>query len=300
VEKPIVSGILLIDKPAGLTSFEVVRRARRALQIKKIGHLGTLDPFATGLLPLCLGEATKLVPFLLPEPKTYRATVKLGVETDTLDLTGTVTAQSDGRPSPAEVYGAAARFRGEIEQLPPMYSAVHHQGRRLYELARRGETVERKPRRVTIYELKVEEVAGDTVTLTVECSQGTYIRTLAADLGQALGCGAHLAALRREAVGTFRVEEALPLAALSASPEEVQSRIIPLKDCLPGLKPIWVGAEEARQLRQGRPLDCPENGLSPGEQVKVLTDTELVAVARVRHLDPQTVIVPVRVFGGGE
>ncbi|MDD2903312.1 MAG: tRNA pseudouridine(55) synthase TruB, partial [Syntrophales bacterium] len=208
-----LSGILLIDKPAGPSSFEVVRRVRKALKVRKAGHGGTLDPFATGLLLLCIGEATKLVPFLMPEPKTYRAQVKLGEETDTQDLTGQVVARSEELPAPAQVYEAAAGFVGEIEQVPPMYSALRHQGKRLYQLARRGETVEVKPRKVTIYSLEVLEVDLPRVRLQVRCSPGTYIRTLAADLGQALGCGAHLAALRRLAVGPFKVAEALALEA---------------------------------------------------------------------------------------
>jgi len=291
------SGILLIDKPAGPSSFEVVRRVRRALKVRKAGHGGTLDPFATGLLLLCLGEATKLVPFLMPEPKTYRAVVKLGEETDTQDLTGEVVARSDELPEPEQIYEAAARFVGEIEQIPPMYSALHHQGERLYHLARRGETVDVKPRKVTVYELEVQEVALPLVTITVTCSPGTYIRTLAADLGRALGCGAHLAALRRLAVGPFAVEEALTLEALrELSREELASRIIPLADCLPGLQEIKVGPEEAERLGHGQTLPWPENNLSPGERVRVLAGGDLLAVAEVRGEAERKVLAPVRVF----
>ena len=185
-----ISGILLIDKPEGVTSFEVVRRARRALGIRKIGHLGTLDPMATGLLPLCLLEATKLVPYLMPESKVYRATVRLGVATDTQDATGNVVFTSEALPSPEQVYQAAAAWVGEVTQVPPMYSAVHCQGERAYRRARRGEAVDLPPRTVTVYELTVDEVAIPSFTMTVRCSQGTYIRTLAKDLGEALGCGA--------------------------------------------------------------------------------------------------------------
>lgn len=293
-----LSGILLTDKPAGPSSFDVVRRVRKALKVRKAGHAGTLDPFATGLLLLCLGEATKLVPFLMPEPKTYRAVAKLGEETDTQDPTGEVTVRSDRLPGPEEIYAAAARFVGEIEQTPPMYSALHHQGERLYRLARRGETVQVKPRQVTIYELQVEEVALPLVTLTVTCSQGTYIRTLAADLGRALGCGAHLAALRRLAVGPFRVEQALALEAVEErAGEELYSRIIPLGDCLPGLKALEVGPEEARFLRQGRTLPWPGNQLAPGERVRVMAAGELLAVAAVRAPADRLELAPVRVFG---
>jgi tRNA pseudouridine55 synthase len=296
-----ISGILLIDKPEGVTSFEVVRQARRALQMRKIGHLGTLDPMATGLLPLCLLEATKLVPYLMPEAKVYRAKVRLGVATDTQDATGTVVATSEALPAPAQIYQAAAALVGEVTQVPPMYSALHCQGERAYRRARRGEAVDLPPRTVTVYELAVDEVAIPEFTMTVRCSQGTYVRTLAKDLGDALGCGAHLAALRRLAVGAFRVEEALTLAALAElGREELEPRIIPLAHCLSGMRPVEVGLDEARRLRQGQLLVRPVEDLQDGEQVRVLADATLVAVAQVRNLTPQMVLTPVRVFAGSE
>jgi len=295
------SGILLIDKPAGVTSFEVVRRVRRALKVRKVGHLGTLDPFATGLLPLCVGEATKLVPFLMPEPKTYMAQVKLGEETDTQDLTGQVVASSDKMPGPEEVHEAAARLVGEIEQIPPMFSALHYQGERLYKLARRGVVVDLPPRRVVIHRLEVLAVALPLVTLSVTCAAGTYIRTLAADLGKALGCGAHLAGLRRLAVGPFKVEAALPLTALkNANYEEISARLIPLGECLPSLKQVVVEPDQARSLRQGRPLLYLKDDLGGGERVRVLLSQELVAVASVRAADSRTWLTPIRVFCGSE
>jgi tRNA pseudouridine55 synthase len=295
------SGILLIDKPEGVTSFEVVRRARRALGLKKIGYLGTLDPLATGLLPLCLKEATKLAPYLMPEPKVYRAQVRLGVTTTTQDATGEVVATCEALPAPAQIYRAAAALVGELIQVPPSYSALHDGGERAYRLARRGEAVELPPRRVTVYELTVNEVALPEVTVTVKCSQGTYIRTLAQDLGAALGCGAHLAALRRLAVGPLRVEEALTLAELTElGREELEERIIPLSHCLPGLRPVEVGPAEARRLRQGQVLVHPADDLQDGEQVRVLAEAELVAVARVRSRTPQAVLAPMRVFGVSE
>jgi tRNA pseudouridine55 synthase len=296
-----ISGILLIDKPEGVTSFEVVRRARKALGIRKIGHLGTLDPMATGLLPLCLLEATKLVPYLMPEAKVYRARVRLGVATDTQDACGAVVARCETLPAPAQIYQAAAAFMGEVTQVPPMYSALHCQGERAYRRARRGEIVELAPRTVTIYELTVDEVAIPEFTLTVKCSQGTYVRTLAKDLGDALGCGAHLSALRRLAVGALRVAEAMTLAALAElRREELARRIIPISRCLPGMRPVAVDLAEARQLRQGQLLVRPADDFKDGEQVQVLSDAELVAVAQVRSLTPQAVLAPVRVFAGSE
>jgi tRNA pseudouridine55 synthase len=287
----------LLDKPEGLASFGAVRRARRALGVRKIGHLGTLDPFATGLLPLLVGEATKLAPFLLPEPKTYRAVVRLGEATDTQDLTGRVVARSDFLPAPEQVLAAAAALVGEIEQVPPMFSALRHQGRRLYELARQGEEAPRRPRRVTVYRLEVEEVALPRATFTVTCSQGTYIRTLAADLGEALNCGGHLIALRRLAVGHLRVDEALPLDEMdNLSRDELLARLVPLAQCLPGLPAAMVGAEAAHRLRQGRRIETPINGLGLGDLVRALCGDELVAVAKVQGQAPDLMLAPVRVF----
>jgi tRNA pseudouridine55 synthase len=293
-----ISGLLLIDKPGGITSFAVVRRVRQVFQVKKVGHLGTLDPFATGLLPLALGEATKLAQFLMDEPKTYLATLKLGVETDTQDLTGQVTGESDSLPSYEEVLRIAGTFVGEIDQVPPMYSAVHHQGERLYKLARRGEAVEAAPRKVIIHRLEIKYVALPLVTLKVECGKGTYVRTLAHDLGRALGCGAHLVGLTRLAVGPFRLEEALPLEVIeqTAGPEQMQRRLIPMARCLPGLKAVRVDGFQARRLAQGQTLPWPEQDPAEGEKVRVMADGSLVAVAAVRGQGAGQVLAPVRVF----
>ncbi len=292
------NGLLLIDKPAGLTSFEVIRRVRRALKVRKVGHLGTLDPFATGLLPLALGEATKLAQFLMEEPKTYLATVKLGVETDTQDLTGRVIGKSDYLPSGEEIRQTASGFVGEIEQVPPMYSAVHHQGERLYKLARRGQEVEVAPRKVLIYRLEVQELALPHVTITVECSKGTYVRTLARDLGRALKCGAHLAGLTRLAVGSFQLEEALPLERIEATENSAKIRqcLIPLAHCLPRFKAVEMDRVQARCLALGQTLPWPGNGLAEGEKVRVVADGGLVAVATLRREGTRPVLAPLRVF----
>lgn len=293
-----LNGILLIDKPTGLTSFDVVRRVRKALKVRKVGHLGTLDPFATGLLPLALGEATKLAQFLLEEPKTYLATLKLGVETDTQDLTGRVTRQSEVLPPPEEINQAAGNFVGEIDQVPPMYSAVHHQGERLYRLARRGEEVETPPRKVVVYRLEVQDINLPQVTIMVECSKGTYVRTLAHDLGRALGCGAHLTGLTRLAVGPFRLEEAWPLEDIE-KPEnfaQFSQRLIPLDHCLPCLKAVQVDRAQACRLAQGQTL--PWQGEVPikGKKVRVVAEGGLVAVAAVRWQGTFQVLAPLRVF----
>jgi tRNA pseudouridine55 synthase len=212
--------ILVIDKPSGPSSFAVCKRVRAMLGRKreKVGHGGTLDPFASGVLPICLGEGTKVVPFLLDADKAYEAVVRFGVETDTLDCTGKVVAEH----ALADLLGrsiemALAPFRGEIEQIPPMYSALKHEGRPLYAYARKGEVVERRPRRVTIHELDMLGFAPpDRARLRVRCSKGTYIRQLAADLGRSLGVGAHLVELRRTASGPFTIEQSITLDALGA------------------------------------------------------------------------------------
>ena len=293
-----LNGILLTNKPAGLTSFDVVRRVRKAFKARRVGHLGTLDPFATGLLPLALGEATKLAQFLLEEPKKYIATLELGVATDTQDLTGRVIAQSDVFPSAEDIHQAAGKFVGEIDQVPPMYSAVHHQGKRLYQLARRGEEVKATPRKVLIYRMEVKDITLPLVTVVVECSKGTYVRTLAHDLGHILGCGAHLVDLIRLAVGPFRLEEALPLDDIE-KPDNfalIRRRLIPLAHCLPCLKAVHGDLVQAHRLAQGQTLPWPENVFTKAEKVRVMANGGLVAVAAVRWQGAHQVLAPLRVF----
>jgi tRNA pseudouridine55 synthase len=210
-----------------------------------------------------------------------------------------VVSRSEALPEAEQVYQAATQFVGEIEQVPPMHSALHYQGQRLYKLARRGETVELAPRVVTIYHLEVEEIDLPRVTITVKCSQGTYIRTLAADLGVTLGCGAHLTALRRLEVGPFRVADAVTLEALEkADFDEGLARIIPLVNCLPGMRQVGVNLEEAAKLRQGQALAWQEDDFQPDEPVQVLAAGELLALARVRRHEDRMVLAPVRVFAG--
>ena len=207
--------LLIVDKPSGPTSFAVVKRVRALLgkRREKVGHGGTLDPFASGVLPICIGEGTKVLPFLLDADKAYEAVVRFGVETNTLDLTGqTVAEHPVGDLCGAAVEAALASFRGTIEQVPPMYSALKRDGRPLYSYARAGQTVERAARKVTIHELEmVGFEAPDRARLRVRCSKGTYIRSLAADLGTRLGVGAHLVELRRTASGPFRLEQSITL-----------------------------------------------------------------------------------------
>ncbi|OIP47328.1 MAG: tRNA pseudouridine(55) synthase TruB [Desulfobacterales bacterium CG2_30_60_27] len=204
-------GIVLIDKPAGPSSFQMVRLVRRALGVKKVGHSGTLDPFASGLLVICVGRpATRIIARLMGGIKEYEAVLRLGVETDTQDPEGTIIAQRPvGELDLSRVEACLATFVGEIMQTPPQFSALKHHGKPLYHYARRGIVVEKEPRPVTIHALRLVSLAGDRLTIRAVCGKGTYIRRLGADIGQAIGCGAHLEALRRLRNGQFSVKEAL-------------------------------------------------------------------------------------------
>lgn len=227
-----ISGILLVDKPAGWTSHDVVGRLRRITGQRRIGHSGTLDPMATGLLVVFLGRATRAVEFAEGHDKAYTALLRPGVVTDTLDTTGNVLATSPERPTRSELESALGAFRGEIEQLPPMYSALKHNGKKLYEIARAGGEVERKPRPVTIYRLECTGERDGDFVLEVECSKGTYIRTLCDDIGRALGCGACMSGLRRTRAGGFDVKDALTL-------EEIERR--GAENCLLGVDTLFAG-----------------------------------------------------------
>lgn len=232
-------GLLLVDKPAGLTSHDVVDRIRRHFGFKKVGHCGTLDPLATGLLLLVLGRATKFQAQLMSDDKTYEGVMRLGVSTDSQDADGEVTAEREVPAlSAADLDRALEEFRGDIQQIPPMVSAIKHQGQPLYKLARKGRTVPREPRLVHIYDFRVLDIDLPMASFRVSCTKGTYVRTLCADLGEKLGCGAHLAALRRTRSGPFAVEDARPLAELLPLDREgLQPSIIPLLDLAHHFRP---------------------------------------------------------------
>lgn len=206
-----INGILLLDKPLGFSSNQALQKIKWLLQAAKAGHTGTLDPLATGLLPLCFGEATKFAHFLTEADKTYVATLKLGAVTNTGDAEGEVIASSPVNVSSAEFAAVCEQFVGEISQTPPMYSALKHEGKALYEYARAGIEIAREARQVTIHQIVVNQFAGDVAEITVRCSKGTYIRTLAEDIGQSLGCGAHLIGLRRTATAGYDITQALTL-----------------------------------------------------------------------------------------
>jgi tRNA pseudouridine55 synthase len=251
-----VHGVLLLDKPAGMTSNDALQRAKRLLNACKAGHTGSLDPIATGILPLTFGEATKLSQFLLNADKRYRTELRLGESTTTYDSEGEVTGRRPVNASRREVEQALERFRGEIEQLPPMYSAVKRGGTPLYQLAREGIEVEREVRRVAIHELRLVELEGARLVIEVACSKGTYVRTLAHDLGEVLGCGAHVVGLRRLAVGGLSVDRAVPLDALeaAASPEARRAFLEPADRVLGFIPDVHLTRLAAHYLKQGQPV----------------------------------------------
>jgi tRNA pseudouridine55 synthase len=252
-------GVLLLDKPEGLSSTQALGRSKRLLAARKAGHTGTLDPFATGLLPLAFGEATKFSRFLIDSRKSYRATLRLGVESTTGDTEGQLSTPRAINVSTAGIDDVLSRFAGVGSQIPPMHSAVHHGGRRLYELAREGIEVVREPRRIEIHELRREDLLDDRLVVSVTCSKGTYIRTLAADIGRGLGCGAYLVALRRTAVGRFRVEEAVALEALEqAGVEGARERLLPVEVLVEELPRCNPSASDALRFTQGQVIDWPE------------------------------------------
>jgi tRNA pseudouridine55 synthase len=268
--RPGPSGILVIDKGRGMTSFDVVARARRALGERHIGHAGTLDPGASGVLPLLVGEATKLMAYLVDADKEYVATVRLGVTTDTHDLEGRVVATAPVPPLDRErVEAACRRLVGRIAQTPPMYSAVHHEGRRLYELARAGVEVVRQPREVTVHRIDVLELSGDRVTVRVVCGKGTYVRVLAADLGADLGSGGAVEHLVRMRVGPFSRADALPVGALEGEERRsLLARLLPVEAMLAGWPVVELGERDARAFVHGQHVPLPP-GLAEAPFVRV-------------------------------
>ncbi len=283
-----MDGFIVVDKPAGVTSHDVVSAVRRIAGLRKVGHTGTLDPFATGVLPVALGEGTKAIPFLDESVKEYRAVMRLGASTDTQDCTGTTIRQGDWQGIlPAAITTVACSFLGKGTQVPPMYSAIKRNGVPLYKLARRGDEVPREPREIEIHSLEVERIDLPDVAFVVRCSRGVYVRTLANDMGAALGCGAHLVALRRILSGPFGIEQAVTLEKLAcdASEGRLSSRLISCFSALSHLRPLSLTEHGAARVVRGisPELDdfqtLPDGGLWPAERVRLSLDGPLVAVA---------------------
>ena len=250
-----LDGIFLLDKPAGPSSNQALQRVRRLLRARKAGHAGTLDPLATGLLPILCGEATKFAGSLAEAEKTYEATVWFGVRTTTGDLGGAILAQNSVDMTPEQIHEVAAQFRGEIRQVPPMHSAIKVDGRPLYERAHRGETIERASRMVQIMELTVDDLRSDECDIRVRCSKGTYIRTLAEDMGRTLGCGATLKRLRRTTVGPFHIESAIALEELeSGGYLSAETKLLPVDAALRHLPEIRLRPVATAQLLRGQAI----------------------------------------------
>ena len=290
-----IDGVLLLDKPAGMTSNRALQSARRLLNAEKAGHTGTLDPLATGLLPLTFGEATKFSADLLEADKSYRATVKLGVMTTTGDAEGEVTATAPVAVDDAAMDAVLARFTGTIEQVPPMHSALKRDGRPLYELARAGVEVERAPRQVQIYALSHVQRDGDTLVLDVDCSKGTYVRVLAEDIGRALGCGAHLTALRRTRVGRLRLDDAVTLPELEALDErQRRARLAPVDALVASLPRVDLDDALSERFRLGQRLAIEAQ--PRGARVRVYAPQQrLLGTANVSEWG---VVAPERLMAG--
>ncbi len=259
-----VSGILLLDKPIGLTSNAALQQVKHLFKAQKAGHTGSLDPLASGMLPLCFGNATKISAYLLDSDKSYLVRARLGETTTTADAEGEIVeTASAGHICADDVLRILPEFTGEIEQLPPMYSAVKHNGQRLYKLAREGITVEREPRTVTIHELELLQFDGPEFDLRVSCSKGTYVRTLAEDIGKALGCGAHIVALRRTQVGPYAEDGMITMEQLQAVAEQgmgaLDALLLPLDTGLYQWPAVHLDADSSFYIRQGQAVQVPKS-----------------------------------------
>jgi tRNA pseudouridine55 synthase len=285
-----MKGVVIVDKPAGITSHDAVDRVRKLLGERKAGHTGTLDPMATGVLAVCVGEATKIASFLAGDDKVYEATMRLGVRTDTLDMTGQVLAEQQPRATDADVKAVLAAFAGTITQVPPQYSAVKVRGKALYKWARKGIRVEAPAREVEIREILLQGIELPRVRFSVTCSKGTYIRTLCADMGDRLGCGAALEQLRRTRSGIFREEDAVRLDGDSDDGirAKLEQGLIPMNRALPGLRDIVIPPLLEQKLVKGHQPDCEGlaalqiPSLAAADVVKFISgEGRLVALARM-------------------
>ena len=273
-----VHGVLLLDKPIGRSSNQALQAAKRLLSAEKAGHTGTLDPLATGLLPLCFGEATKFSQTLLDADKAYEATLKLGERTDTLDAEGVVIARAPVDVSVEQLQAAILGFTGAIDQIPPMHSALKRDGKPLYEYARAGVTLERPARRVTIHALRLLDFDGIFARISVDCSKGTYIRTLVDDIGQVLGCGAHLTALRRTRIGRFDLSGAVTMDALEAT-EQREALLQPVDALLVGLPRLALSEVEGRAVLHGQRVPMPQLAEA---QYRLYAESMFLGVAELR------------------
>jgi tRNA pseudouridine55 synthase len=294
IQRRQIDGVLLLDKPLGLSSNDALVRAKRLFNAKKAGHTGTLDPLATGLLPLCFGEATKFSQDLLEADKTYESTLKLGERTTTGDAEGEIMASRPVECTAQAVADVLARFRGPISQVPPMYSALKRDGKPLYEYARAGETLEREARAVTIHLLEMISCDLPHVTIRVMCSKGTYIRTLGEDIGEALGCGAHLTMLRRTGVGALTLDHAVTLEQLDATaPEQRDALLAPVDALLSSFDAITLDDEQTRRFLHGQRLRIADRSTGEPARVRIYSaDARLLGTAQLHEglLAPERLI----------
>ena len=289
-------GVLLLDKPAGFSSTQALSRCKRFLAARKAGHTGTLDPFATGLLPLVFGEATKFSRFLLDAIKGYTATLRLGVESTTGDPEGELAPARPVQVSEAQVDEVLAGFLGAGEQVPPMHSAVRVGGQRLYDLARRGVEIDRAARAIEILALRRVALGGDRLVIDVDCSKGTYVRTLAMDIGRRLGCGAYLVDLRRTRVGRFRLDQAVALTTLEAEGiDAARGRLLPLEVLVSGLPRLDADEQRAWRFGQGQVLEL-ENTAAGGEMAVFGPGGRFIGVGRC---EAGGRLAPLRLLAGG-
>ncbi|MBA4121842.1 MAG: tRNA pseudouridine(55) synthase TruB [Acidobacteria bacterium] len=314
----VIDGILIVDKPIGLTSHDVVARLRRILKTKRIGHTGTLDPFATGVLVMLVGKATRLAQFLDRDAKEYEAVIRFGFETDTGDGTGRRKAKGEGRKAEElkieEIENVLASFRGEIEQTPPMYSAKKVDGKKLYELARKGAEIERKPVKVSIYELEIieqqrtqrntekeiidQKPKTEDYALRVACSAGTYVRTLAEDIGKKIGVGAHLAQLRRTKAGKFDLSKAVTIEELEeiVAAAKLNDILISMNEAVAHLPKIALNAEEIKNTQNGKRLNFERIEIENNQAIRMIDAAEnLIAIGfylkQEKSIQPKLVLI---------
>jgi len=276
-----IHGILLLDKRLGISSNRALQEAKRLLNANKAGHTGSLDPLATGLLPICFGEATKISGMMLDDDKRYQVTIQLGIKTDTGDLEGNIV---ETKPVPEfsveTVRTILEKFTGEIDQIPPMYSALKQNGKKLYELARGGIIVDRKARRITIFELNLLDTQQDTLELDVHCSKGTYIRSLAEDIGEELGCGATVQTLRRTQAGQFRIEQAFTIEQLQElDGQQLLDTLIAVDAPLQAMPAVYLDNQQAKAIKFGQVLDLDESLLG---SVRMYATTEFLGLGEMR------------------
>jgi tRNA pseudouridine55 synthase len=307
-----MDGILIIRKPAGPTSHDIVNEVRHIFGQRKVGHAGTLDPMATGVLIVCLGKATRVVDYLMGLPKEYRARMILGRATDTQDSTGNIISERDSSHITREMLEqAASRFVGEIEQVPPMTSAIKHQGKPLYKFAREGKSVERAPRKVTVWSIQVTDFVRPAMVdaqhlveaeLVVCCSSGTYIRTLCADIGEVLGCGAHMSALERTKIGRFSIEQAVTTDDLKEAKAagQLENLLISIEEALADMPAAVVSAEDVDKLLHGRTVRAMTDAKNDTIVRALAPNGKLLAIGSVSQKNSETLVKPRKVLASAD